>query len=269
MKVQEVVSSKEALVPVNLMGGKTQSVQVALLEENPFQPRKDYGELSGLVMSIGTRGLFPGALVAREHKGKFQLLYGGRRLKAVQQLRWDKVPVTIVRASDSDMRYAGVVENLHRKDLTSGEQAQAIAAAVEALIEEKKLGRAAAYDAVAAQIGKSLDWVKKQSEFIRNAPTALKTAVSEGKIGLRTAMRAQQSGQVKEVLAEVAKPNGKARLDTVEKTAKARKQPRKPAIPSKAARAITVAADVIPDLLKRYDCNSVSQALDTLRKALR
>ncbi|WP_395144230.1 ParB/RepB/Spo0J family partition protein, partial [Armatimonas sp.] len=72
--------------------------------------------LRGLADSIGQHGLLQPISVRRSGSG-FQLIAGERRFRAVQLLKWTKVPAFVLDASDEDAAALMLAENTARVDL--------------------------------------------------------------------------------------------------------------------------------------------------------
>jgi ParB family chromosome partitioning protein len=114
-------------------GGGLLRLNVYEIENNPFQPRRDFDEaaIGELAESIKTHGLLQ-PLVVRRHGDRWQLVAGERRLRAAIKAGWADVPVTVHDADDRQMAEMAMVENLQRKDLNPLEKA----ASFEAYLEE-------------------------------------------------------------------------------------------------------------------------------------
>lgn len=87
--------------------------------------REDYGDLTDLKFSIQTQGLINPIAVMRQPDGEkpFVLVAGGRRLRALQELEAETVPVRIFeKFSELTLRLLELAENLQRKDMTWQEQ---------------------------------------------------------------------------------------------------------------------------------------------------
>lgn len=102
--------------------------------------REAMGDITELARSIKKYGL-PHPIVIDDQKN---LVAGGRRLAACEQLGWDTIPVTkLSELSEKQRREIELEENLQRKDLTAYEQARTITqlqkAAREAIEEEAAL----------------------------------------------------------------------------------------------------------------------------------
>jgi ParB family transcriptional regulator, chromosome partitioning protein len=94
------------------------------IEDNPFQPRRDFGEseITTLAESLREHDMLQPILVRRLPHG-YQLISGERRLRAAIQAGWTTVPAQVREADDRQMAELAIVENLQRKDLNPIEKA--------------------------------------------------------------------------------------------------------------------------------------------------
>ncbi|HEX3724924.1 MAG TPA: ParB/RepB/Spo0J family partition protein, partial [Pirellulales bacterium] len=99
-------------------------VHVYEIENNPFQPRRDFdeGAISQLSESLREHGMIQ-PLIVRRQGGRYQLIAGERRLRAAIKAGWQQVPVQVREADDRQMSEIAIVENLQRKDLNPLEKA--------------------------------------------------------------------------------------------------------------------------------------------------
>jgi ParB family chromosome partitioning protein len=97
---------------------------ISLIDPNPYQPRQEFdpAELEGLADSVRTHGVLQ-PVVVRAAGHRYQLVAGERRLRAVQLLGWQSIPVRIVELDDQQTCELALVENLQRKDLNAIEKA--------------------------------------------------------------------------------------------------------------------------------------------------
>ncbi len=107
---------------------EAQLIDVKSIGPNPQQPRKTFSaeELAELAQSIKENGLLQPLLLrpAPKAPGKYELVAGERRLRAVRGLGWKAVPA-ITRAVDDDtLLVLALVENLQREDLNPLEEAE-------------------------------------------------------------------------------------------------------------------------------------------------
>jgi len=103
-----------------------EDVAVQQIEPNRFQPRVEFDSdaIKDLKASIKQNGLIQ-PLVVRRSPGGFELVAGERRLRAVRDLGWEKVPAVIRELSDEAMLVLALVENLQRENLNPVEEALA------------------------------------------------------------------------------------------------------------------------------------------------
>jgi ParB family transcriptional regulator, chromosome partitioning protein len=94
------------------------------IENNPFQPRRDFDEaaIAELSDSLKQHGMIQ-PLVVRRHGERYQLIAGERRLRAAVKAGWQHVPAQVREADDRQMSEVAIVENLQRKDLNPLEKA--------------------------------------------------------------------------------------------------------------------------------------------------
>src|SRR2546430_10405144 len=118
------------------------------VKPNPFQPRRtvDPGALDELVSSIKQAGLLQPIVVrkAPNGNGAFELIAGERRLRACQQLGWERIPAVQREADDRTLLTLALIENLQRDDLSPVDEARGY----ERLIAEFKLAQQGVADAV-------------------------------------------------------------------------------------------------------------------------
>jgi len=114
---------------------------------NPFQPRQtvDPAALEELVSSIKQAGLLQPIVVRRANGGStYELIAGERRLRACQQLGWERIPAVQREADDRTLLTLALIENLQRDDLSPVDEARGY----ERLIAEFQLAQQDVADAV-------------------------------------------------------------------------------------------------------------------------
>ena len=119
------------------------------IRPNPFQPRRtvDPAALEELVSSIKQAGLLQPVVVRRANGaggGGYELIAGERRLRACQQLGWERIPAVQRDADDRTLLTLALIENLQRDDLSPVDEARGY----ERLIAEFKLAQQDVADAV-------------------------------------------------------------------------------------------------------------------------
>lgn len=123
-----ISKSKVVSTPVQMAADEADRVILANVDEiqkSPFQPRRRFDEqqIEELAASIRESGLVQ-PLVVRKVNGKFELIAGERRLRAVQSLGQSTVKVVVHEATDQEVAELTLIENLQRADLTPLEEAE-------------------------------------------------------------------------------------------------------------------------------------------------
>lgn len=111
-------------------------VDVDLVYPNPFQPRKAFDDekINELAQSISESGLIQ-PVVVYESGGKYFLVVGERRLRAVQRLKWEKIPVIVREFNEDQVAVNALLENIQREDLNAIE----VADGLKVLLEKGKV----------------------------------------------------------------------------------------------------------------------------------
>src|ERR671932_1976497 len=104
--------------------GALRELPVSSVQPNPFQPRSqiDEAELVELTASIEASGLLQ-PVVVRPRDGKYELIAGERRWRAVQRLGWPKIPAVVKEVDDQTLLTLALIENLQRDNLTAIDEA--------------------------------------------------------------------------------------------------------------------------------------------------
>ena len=156
-------------------------IPIAAIATSPFNPRKTFDHVPELAESIRSQGLLQNLLVRRKGAGRYELIAGECRLRAVKLLKWTEVEARVIDADDGQARAAQIVENLQRADVTPLEEADGLAQLQD---EDRKKWTPAA---IAAAIGKSPRFVQQRLALARNLAPAHKAALRAGKISVEVA----------------------------------------------------------------------------------
>ena len=108
----------------NGAGGGLLQLEVAQIDDNPFQPRRDFSEpeIASLAESLKQHDMLQPVLVRRV-AGRYQLISGERRLRAAIRAGWTSIPARVREADDRLVAELAIVENLQRQDLNAVEKA--------------------------------------------------------------------------------------------------------------------------------------------------
>ena len=174
-------------------------VPIDRIDPSPWQPRAqfDQGELQALARSIDEQGLLV-PLGVRPRNGRFELVHGERRFRALRLLERKTVPVVLMEMADAHVREAALVENLQRADLNPIETALAY----QALLSE----HAYTQEAMAARLGLTRQQVGNTLRLL-NLPEEARRLVAEGQLS---------AGQAKALM---ALPDGASQLRVAKKAA--------------------------------------------------
>ncbi len=106
--------------------GGISNLAITSIGPNPLQPRREFheAELEELAQSIQENGLLQPLLVRTRAGGKYELVAGERRLRAVKRLGWAEVPALVRDLDDRTVLVFALVENLQREALSPIEEAE-------------------------------------------------------------------------------------------------------------------------------------------------
>lgn len=107
-------------------GKAIQSIEVALIQPHPEQPRRhfDEGALQELAESIAKRGVIQ-PIIVRPHGGGFQIVAGERRWRAAQRAHLHRIPAIVRDFDEAETLEIALIENIQREDLNPIEEAEA------------------------------------------------------------------------------------------------------------------------------------------------
>lgn len=146
---------------------------------SPYQPRTlfDDERIDELAQTIKTHGVIQ-PIVVRLREGKYEIIAGERRFRAVKRLGMETIPAIIREINDSQAASIALIENLQREGLTSIEEAMAY----QKLIELHQLTQ----ESLAQRLGKSQSTIANKIRLLQ-LPDEVKNALLERKITERHA----------------------------------------------------------------------------------
>lgn len=203
--------------------GRLRSVPVDAVDPSPYQARRhfDPDELQRLADSIEENGLLQPPVVRPTDDGRYELIGGERRLRAVKLLGRAKIEVIL--EQDRDNAAAAVLsllENTARTDLSAVEEARAFAA----LIDDFGL----THEMVAKRVGRSRSAVTNYLRLLTLPDEALKL-IGDGTLSFahgRALLYAEEHGVRRELARQAADQGLSTRQ--LEERAKATTQPPAP-----------------------------------------
>ena len=154
--------------------GALRELPIGSVLPNPYQPRTEVNEeaLVELTASIEASGLLQPVIV-RPRNGKFELIAGERRWRAIQRLGWAKIPAVVKDVDDQTLLTLALIENLQRNDLTAIDEA----AGYQRLGEEFKLPQSE----IARLVGRNRSTVANLLRLLK-LPDEVKVLVQQGKL---------------------------------------------------------------------------------------
>lgn len=164
----------EALIPhTDLERGELVEVNLDKIEPNPHQPREKFkrDSLEELASSIKEQGVLQPILVRAKGDG-YQLIAGGRRLRAAKLAGLKSIPALVRSPSDSKLLELSLVENLQREDLNPLERAKAYQRLKEVGLTQEEL---------ASRVGKSRSEVANTLRLLR-LPSFIQESIHQDRI---------------------------------------------------------------------------------------
>jgi ParB family chromosome partitioning protein len=154
--------------------GALRELPVENVVPNPYQPRSQIDEaaLIELTSSIEASGLLQ-PVVVRPRNGKYELIAGERRWRAVQRLAWTKIPAVVKDVDDPTLLTLALIENLQRDGLTAIDEA----AGYQRLGDEFKLPQAE----IARLVGRNRSTIANLLRLLK-LPDEVKSLVQERKL---------------------------------------------------------------------------------------
>ncbi len=145
-----------------------QNIPITRIDPNPFQARRAFEDLAELADAIQAQGFVTRLRVrpSTTENGRYQLVYGERRLRAALMAGLTDVPCEIVDQADHEMIEIGLAENIQRRDLAPLEEAQAF----RMLIDQRGYTHAG----LAQRIGKDRSYVEDRLALLRMPPDVQK-----------------------------------------------------------------------------------------------
>ncbi|MBP2243153.1 ParB family chromosome partitioning protein [Cytobacillus eiseniae] len=102
-------------------------IPIDLIVPNRFQPRTVFDEdrIEELSRTIHTHGIIQPIVVREFGNGKYEIIAGERRWRAMNKLGWTEVPAIIKNMNDTETASVALIENLQREELSPIEEAVA------------------------------------------------------------------------------------------------------------------------------------------------
>ena len=150
-------------------------IDIASIQPNPHQPRRAFPEssIAALADSIRRHGLLSPLLVRRIDAGRYELIAGERRLRALKSLGRAQAEAIVLAAYDPDCALLALIENLQRDNLNPIEEAMG----VRRLMDETGMTQ----EQAAERLGKSRPALANLLRLL-TLPDAVRQMLIEGKL---------------------------------------------------------------------------------------
>jgi ParB family transcriptional regulator, chromosome partitioning protein len=102
-------------------------ISISNIVPNRYQPRTVFNDerIAELAQTIHTHGIIQPIVVREYEQGKYEIIAGERRFRAMQTLGWEAAPVIVKNFNDTETASVALIENLQREELTPIEEAMA------------------------------------------------------------------------------------------------------------------------------------------------
>ncbi len=199
---------------------------VSLIDANPAQPRTSIRPeaLEQLSRSIQESGVVQPILVRPTLNGRFQIIAGERRFRAVQKLGLPTIPAIVRTVADDRVLEFALIENIQREELTPIEEALAL----RRLQDELSLTQ----EALAGKVGKDRATVANTLRLLR-LPAEVREELQRGTLSAghaRALLAIEDPAMIRELANQAIKQGWSVRQ--VESKVQATKSPRAPKVRS-------------------------------------
>jgi len=149
------------------------------IRPNPLQPRQyfDEDDLQELATSIAELGVIQPVVVCQVENG-YELIVGERRLRAAKRAGLSVIPAIITEVTPTDQQVIALVENIHRSNLSSIEEARCLQDILQ------RTGWNQSY--LAQRLGRSQSAIANKLRLLK-LEDDVQTMVLEGELGERQA----------------------------------------------------------------------------------
>lgn len=152
-------------------------VPIQSVKPNRRQPRSIFDDeaLQELAASIREIGILQPPVVRRVGDNEYELIMGERRLRAAKLAGLSTIPVIIRETSDNELLREALIENIHRSNLNSLEEA----AAYNQMLSDFGF----THDELAKKIGKSRPVISNTLRLL-NLPTSVQKKLTSGTLSM-------------------------------------------------------------------------------------
>ena len=174
----DIVNPKSTgLPPIVSNNNSIDSIDINLIETNPYQPRDTFEteSLKELAASIKVHGIIQPLTVRKLANNAYQLISGERRLRASKLAGLTEVPVYIRAANDQEMLEMALIENIQRENLNAIE----VAISFQRMLDECSLKQ----EELGDRVGKNRSTVTNYLRLLK-LPPVIQAALRDSKISM-------------------------------------------------------------------------------------
>lgn len=152
-------------------------IPISSIQPNPKQPRTvfDQEALEELASSVREIGILQPPVVRKVGNDRYELIMGERRLRAAKIAGLSSIPVIIRETNDTELLREALVENIHRSNLNSLEEA----AAYNQMLTDFGL----THDELAEKLGKSRPVITNTLRLL-NLPISVQKKLAAGTLSM-------------------------------------------------------------------------------------
>ncbi|MWC29089.1 nucleoid occlusion protein [Paenibacillus sp. MMS18-CY102] len=163
----------------NAESDEVKQIPIGEIDTSPYQPRTVFDDerIDELCQTIKTHGVIQ-PIVVRLRNGRYEIIAGERRWRAVTKLGLERIPAIVREFNDSQAASIALIENLQREGLTALEEA----VAYQKLIDLHQLTQ----ESLAQRLGKSQSTIANKIRLL-GLSDPVKGALMERKITERHA----------------------------------------------------------------------------------
>lgn len=159
---------------------QVEQIAIDLISPNQYQPRTIFSEekIEELARTIHTHGIIQPIVIRTKGEGRYEIIAGERRYRAMKSLGWTEIPAIVRNLDDKETASIALIENLQREELTPIEEAKAY----EQLLVLHELTQ----EALAQRLGKSQSTIANKIRLLK-LPEEVQTAIMDKEITERHA----------------------------------------------------------------------------------
>lgn len=126
-KEEQIEIENEIEIDTESANEEIKKIAIELIMPNRFQPRTvfDDEKIEELSRTIHMHGIIQPIVVRELEDGRYEIIAGERRWRAMKRLGWEEVPAIVKNMSDTETASVALIENLQREELSPIEEAMA------------------------------------------------------------------------------------------------------------------------------------------------